>query len=194
VTKSRIRRILQESLAVKQALLTQVDTIERIADSLIETLREGHKVLVCGNGGSAADAQHMAGELVGQFMLHRPPYRVLALTTNSSIITALANDYGYDAVFARQVEAFVEPGDLLFAISTSGNSPNIIKAVEIAKARNAAVIGLSGEGGGGLKDMADICLCVHAQTSPRIQEAHITVIHILCALIEESLSKAATSL
>jgi D-sedoheptulose 7-phosphate isomerase len=145
--------------------------------------------MVCGNGGSAADAQHMAAELVGRFMMERRAFPVVALTTNSSTLTAWANDYSYETVFARQVEALAQAGDALIGISTSGNSPNILRAVEVAKARNVHTIGLSGEGGR-LAGMADLCLCVPSRSTPRIQEAHITVIHILCALIEKELGRS----
>jgi len=184
-----IRQILQESIRVKQALLTQASLIQQIADLLIEALKGGHKILVCGNGGSAADAQHMVAELVGRFALERQPFRAIALTTNTSILTALANDYGYETIFARQVKALAEPGDVLVGISTSGNSPNVICAIEAARAQGAFTIGLTGENGGKLKDVADLCLCIPSRSTPRIQEAHITVIHILCKLIEEALAE-----
>ena len=186
--KAEIQRILQNSIKVQRDLLNQVDIIHQIADVLIETLKAGRKILICGNGGSAADAQHMAGELVGRFLKDRPPYRAIALTTDTSTLTALANDYGYEAVFSRQVEALADAGDALVALSTSGDSPNILQAVESAKALEAVTIGLSGQDGGKLKELADICLCAAAHDSPSIQEAHGVVIHILCALIEQALS------
>jgi D-sedoheptulose 7-phosphate isomerase len=185
----KIRQILQESIQVKQALLAQADLIQQIADCLAEALRGGHKLLVCGNGGSAADAQHMVAELMGHFALERQPFPAIALTTNTSTLTALANDYSYETVFSRQVEALAEPDDVLIGISTSGNSLNVIRAIEVAKAKGAFTIGLTGRDGGKLKDEAHLCLCIPSCSTPRIQEAHITVIHILCELIEKALAK-----
>lgn len=182
-----IRRTLHESVQVKQALFGYVDVIQQIADCLAAALASGHKLIVCGNGGSAADAQHMAAELVGRFAMERRPFPAIALTTDSSILTAWANDYSYETVFSRQVEALAQNGDLLIGISTSGNSPNILRAVEAARARGVLTIGLSGEGGK-LADATDLCLCVPSCSTPRIQEAHITVIHIVCALVEKRLA------
>jgi len=172
-----IRQILQESIQVKQALLVYAGLIQQIAD---------RKLPVCGNGGSVADAQHMVAELGGQFILKRQPFRAVAVTTNTSTLTALANDYGYETVFSRQVEALAESGDVLISISTSGNSPNVIRAIEAAKIRGAFTVGLTGQDGSKLKDAAHLCLCIPSYSTPRIQEAHITVIHILCKLIEEA--------
>jgi len=184
-----IRHILIESIEVKQNLLASALLIQQIADRLVDVLQSGHKIMVCGNGGSAADAQHMAAELMGRFALERRAFPVIALTTNSSMLTAWANDYSYTTVFARQVEALAQAGDALIGISTSGNSQNILRAIEAAKSRMVHTIGLTG-GGGRLADVADLCLCVPSHSTPRIQEAHITVIHILCALIEEKLGQS----
>jgi len=184
-----IRQILQESMQIKEALLAQADLIQQIADRLIEALKGRHKILVCGNGGSAADAQHMVAELMGRFALERRPFPAIALTTNTSTLTALANDYGYETVFSRQVEALAEPGDVLIGISTSGSSLNVIRAIEAAKTWGAFTIGLTGWDGGKLKNVAHLCLCIHSCSTPRIQEAHITVIHILCELVEKALAK-----
>jgi D-sedoheptulose 7-phosphate isomerase len=180
-----VRQILQESIQV----LSQADLIQQIANRLIEALRGGHKILVCGNGGSAADAQHMVAELMGRFALERQPFPAIALTTNTSTLTALANDYGYETVFSRQVEALAEFGDVLIGISTSGNSLNVIRAIEVAKTKGAFTIGLTGRDGGKLKDVAHLCLCIPSHSTPRIQEAHITVIHIICELVEKALAK-----
>jgi D-sedoheptulose 7-phosphate isomerase len=182
-----IRQTLHEDIQVKQSLLIHADMIQQIGDRLIATLETGHKLIVCGNGGSAADAQHMAAELVGRFAMERRPFPVMALTTNSSTLTALANDHSYETVFSRQVEAFAQAGDILIGISTSGNSANVLRAVEAARAKGVFTIGLSGEGGQ-LAGLVDLCLCVPSRNTPRIQEAHITVIHILCALIEKKLA------
>jgi D-sedoheptulose 7-phosphate isomerase len=184
-----IRQALLESMDVKQQLLVSAPLIQAIADRLIGVLQNGQKIIVCGNGGSAADAQHMVAELVGRFTARRRAFPAIALTTNSSILTAWSNDYDYETVFARQVEALAQAGDALIGISTSGNSPNVLRAIEAAKAGHVHTIGLAGEGGR-LTDMADLCLCVPSRSTPRIQEAHITVIHILCALIEEKLGQA----
>ena len=155
------------------------------ADELcVESLRAGGKVMFAGNGGSAADAQHWAGELVSRFYYDRPGLAAIALTTDSSILTAIGNDYGYDYTFARQVEALGRTGDVLVAISTSGNSPNIIRAAEAARARGVAVVGFTGEGGGKLAPLSDICFRVPSTETPRIQEGHEFIGHLLCALVE----------
>ena len=147
-------------------------------------LRAGRKILFAGNGGSAADAQHWAGELVSRFYYDRPGLPAIALTTDTSILTAIGNDYGYDYTFARQVEALGRTGDVLVAISTSGNSPNIIRAAEAARARGVAVVGFTGEGGGKLAPLSDICFRVPSTETPRIQEGHEFIGHLLCALVE----------
>ncbi|NOX91426.1 MAG: SIS domain-containing protein [Gammaproteobacteria bacterium] len=162
----------------------------RIADAAqrcVDALREDNKLLLAGNGGSAADAQHIAAELVGRFELERDGLPAMALTTNASQLTALSNDYGYDAVFSRQLQAFAKKGDVFFGLSTSGNSTNVVAAAEVAKARGLAVIGMTGQSGGKLEALCDICLKVPADNTARIQEAHITIGHILCALIEREL-------
>jgi D-sedoheptulose 7-phosphate isomerase len=145
------------------------------------------KILIAGNGGSAADAQHFAGELVSRFYFDRPPLAAIALTTDSSILTAIGNDYGYEDVFARQVQALGRKGDVFIAISTSGNSPNILKAIEAAKSLGLVVIGLTGRSGGKMKALCDVCLCAPSDSTPRIQECHLVIEHSLCACIEESL-------
>ncbi|ODS31620.1 MAG: phosphoheptose isomerase [Candidatus Scalindua rubra] len=140
-----------------------------------------------GNGGSAADAQHISGELVGRFKKDRKSLPVLALTTDTSVLTAIANDYGYDLCFEKQIEAFVKNGDVVFGLSTSGNSTNIVNAVILAKKKGAKTIGFTGKDGGTLKDFVDICLKVPSSETPRIQECHITVGHILCSILEKEL-------
>lgn len=147
----------------------------------------GNKMLIAGNGGSAADAQHFAGELVSRFLFDRPALSAIALTTDSSILTAIGNDYGYEDVFARQIQAHGRSGDVFVAISTSGNSANILKAIQTAKVIGLVVIGLTGRSGGKMKDMCDICLCAPSDSTPRIQECHLFFEHTLCACIEESL-------
>jgi D-sedoheptulose 7-phosphate isomerase len=158
------------------------------ADLLIAALRGGGTIYVCGNGGSAADAQHIAGELVGRFLRQRQALACVALTTNSSLLTCIGNDYGFDEVFARQVRALVRPGDALWAISTSGNSANILKAAEAARQRGAKVLAMTGRSGGRLKDLADVALCVPADSTPRIQQGHLALLHILCGLVEDNLA------
>ena len=160
------------------------DNIVGAVELCVESLRAGGKVMFAGNGGSAADAQHWAGELVSRFYYDRPGLAAIALTTDSSILTAIGNDYGYDYTFARQVEALGRTGDVLVAISTSGNSPNIIRAAEAARARGVAVVGFTGEGGGTLAPLSDICFRVPSTETPRIQEGHEFIGHLLCALVE----------
>ena len=147
-------------------------------------MRDGRKLLFAGNGGSAADAQHWAGELVSRFYYDRPGLAAIALTTDSSILTAIGNDYGYDYTFARQVEALGQAGDVFIAISTSGNSPNILRAADAARARGIRVIGFTGASGGKLAPLADICFCMPSSETPRIQEGHELIGHLLCALVE----------
>lgn len=148
------------------------------------SLLQGGKIMFAGNGGSAADAQHWAGELVSRFYYDRPGLAAIALTTDSSIITAIGNDYGYDYIFARQVEALGRPGDVLVLISTSGNSPNVVRAASAAAERDIRVIGFTGRGGGKLASMGDLCFRVPSDETPRIQEGHEFIGHMLCALIE----------
>lgn len=157
----------------------------RAARMLIEAVRGGHTVYVCGDGGSAAQAQHIAGELVGRFLKERAALPCVALTTDTSILTAVANDYDFEDVFARQVEGLVKEGDVLWALSTSGNSVNVLKAVSLARQRGAKVLGMTGRGGGKLKELCDVVLCVPADSSPPIQEGHLVLLHILCGLLEQ---------
>lgn len=163
------------------------DLAEKLQQAVIrccQTLEAGGKLMFAGNGGSAADAQHWAGELVSRFYYDRPGLAALALTTDSSILTAIGNDYGYDYVFARQVEALGRSGDVLIVISTSGNSGNILRAASAARAQGISVIGFTGASGGKLVDLCDICFCVPSNETPRIQEGHEFIGHLLCALIE----------
>jgi D-sedoheptulose 7-phosphate isomerase len=157
----------------------------RAARVLIEAVRARHTVYVCGDGGSAGQAQHIAGEFIGRFLKERPALPCVALTTDTSVLTAVANDYDFEDVFARQVEALVEEGDVLWVLSTSGNSANVLKAASLARKRGAKVLGMAGRDGGKLKELADVALCVPADSSPPIQEGHLALIHILCGLVEE---------
>ena len=166
---------------------TLVEPIARAADVLVAALRAGRTIYVCGDGGSAAQAQHLAGELVGRFLVDRPALPCVALTTDTSVLTAVANDYNFEQVFERQVEALVREGDVLVAISTSGESVNVLKAASLARKRGARTIGLTGAGGGKLKELCDECLAVPAESSPLIQEGHLLVLHILCGLVEQAL-------
>jgi len=161
--------------------------VEQVLALSVKALNGGRKILFAGNGGSAADAQHWAGELVSRFYFDRPGLPAIALTTDSSILTAIGNDYGYDYVFARQVEALGQEGDVLYAISTSGNSKNIVRAIEAARAKGMIVIGFTGQGGGKMADMCDVCFRVPSPETPRIQEGHEALGHLLCALIEQEI-------
>ncbi len=158
-----------------------------VADLLVDAFRNGNKLLVMGNGGSAADAQHLAGEIVGRFRLERRGLPAIALSTDTSIITAVGNDYGFDAIFRRQVEALAREGDVVIGISTSGSSPNVLSALCLARETGCRTVGLLGKDGGSIRDLVDIDLTVPGQDTPRIQEGHITIIHILCELVEQAL-------
>lgn len=181
---------LRESSQVLAKLAQTPQTIQKIARVLVDAYKKGGKMVLFGNGGSAADAQHLATELLGGFTIHkRASLPALALTTDTSALTAIGNDFSFEDVFARQVEAMVNPGDVVIALSTSGNSENVLRGAKAAKARKATVVGFTGETGGKLKGQCDICLCVPSTSTPRIQEAHITVGHILCAIVEQVLAK-----
>jgi D-sedoheptulose 7-phosphate isomerase len=164
-----------------------VPQIADLVELLATALGSGRKLLVMGNGGSAADAQHMAGEIVGRFLLERRALPAVALSTDSSILTALGNDYGFDVVFRRQVEALAEPGDVVLGISTSGNSANVREALLLARERGCRTVGLLGRDGGEIRDLVDLALVVPVQETPRVQEGHITIIHIVCDLVERRL-------
>jgi D-sedoheptulose 7-phosphate isomerase len=164
-----------------------LEAIEQAAQMVTDALRSGNKILLAGNGGSAADAQHIAGELVSRFNFDRAPTAGIALTTDTSVLTAIGNDYGYEQVFARQVAGIGRPGDVFIAISTSGRSPNVLAACRIAKQKGIAVIGFTGAGGGALAELCDVTLRVPSDKTPFIQQIHITAGHIVCALAEEAL-------
>ncbi|MFZ2898038.1 MAG: D-sedoheptulose 7-phosphate isomerase [Saprospiraceae bacterium] len=186
----RIAELIRESIAVKQAYLSDENNLlllEQVAEQTIEVFRRDGKVLFCGNGGSAADAQHIAAELSGRFYLDRPPLYAEALHVNTSFLTAMANDYGYEEAFARMVEAAGRKGDMLYALSTSGNSPSILRAAEAARARGMIVVGMTGQGGGKLRGLCDYCLEAPSRDTPRIQELHITIGHLICELVEKAI-------
>jgi D-sedoheptulose 7-phosphate isomerase len=181
---------ISESISVKQAMLKDtalIAQVESIAALIVETYRAGGKVLLAGNGGSAADAQHIAAELVSRFSFDRPALPAMALTTDTSILTAIGNDYGYDSLFSRQLQANARPGDVFIAISTSGNSANIVRALEAAAELDLVTVGLSGAGGGAMANLCQHCVKIPSTDTPRIQEGHITIGHILCASTEQVL-------
>lgn len=177
---------IEDSIELKKYLQKATKNLVSMANLLVDAFKRGNKVLLFGNGGSAADAQHIACELAGKFYLDRPPLPAIALTTNASILTAIANDYGYGEVFARQVMALVKEGDIVIGISTSGNSPNVLRGIEEAKRLGAITIAFTGQDGR-LKELADYVLSVPSVNTPRIQEAHITAGHIICYLVEQAL-------
>lgn len=182
--KALIEAAVSESLRVKNLLFEQADLIEKLARGIIKSLESSGKLLVCGNGGSAADAQHAACELIGRFRKERASLPAIALTTDTSIITAVANDYGYEEVFARQVEGLARPGDCLLAISTSGNAESVLRAVETAREKGIWTAGLTGASGGLLAQRADLVIKAPSQETPRIQECHVLILHIICDLVE----------
>lgn len=178
---------IQAHMAITQQVVGQTALLAEVATTLIAAFRAGKKVLLCGNGGSAADAQHLAAEFVGKFYFDRPALPAEALTVNTSSLTAIGNDYSFDVVFSRQVEAFGAAGDVLIGITTSGNSRNIVEAFRVARQRGIVTVGLTGASGGKLKEAADYCICIASTDTPRIQEHHILVGHILCELVEQAL-------
>jgi D-sedoheptulose 7-phosphate isomerase len=188
--KNRIGALIEASIAAKQSMLKNADvvmTVAKVSEILIDALRVGNKVLLFGNGGSAADAQHIAAELVGRFAFDRPALPALALSVNSSCVTAIGNDYGFDQVFSRQIEALARAGDVAVGISTSGKSPNVLRAIVTAKKMGLQTIALTGLGGGELKCAADHCICAPSSETPRIQECHILIGHIVSELVEQGI-------
>lgn len=186
----RIKAIWKEHMEIAKALPGLAPGVSQAVDIIHSALAGGGQLLIAGNGGSAADAQHIAAELTGRFLLERKPFRALALHVNTSSLTAIGNDYGYEHVFARELSAHARPGDVLLAITTSGNSPNILHAIEAARKGKVAVIGLTGESGGKMRAACDLCLCVPSKSTARIQEMHITIGHAMCELLEERLAGA----
>jgi phosphoheptose isomerase len=168
-----------------QALSPQ---IEKVSDICIEALKNGHKIMFCGNGGSAADSQHLAAELVGRYKINRPAMNALALTVDTSILTAVGNDYGYDTIFERQVEGIGKSGDVLIGLSTSGNSKNVLAAFELAKKMGILTVAMTGHSGGKMKELADYAINVPSDVTNNIQEMHIAVGHLLCGVIENELN------
>lgn len=187
-----IRERIQSSIAVKQAILSDEDLLRRteaVALCIIKALRDGHRVLFCGNGGSAADAQHLAAELSGRFYFDRAPLNAEALHCNTSYLTAVANDYGYEHIYSRMINGSCSRGDVLIGLSTSGNSSNILHAFETARAIGVTTVAFTGAGGGRLKAIADYLINVPSDDTPRIQEAHIMLGHIVCERVEHAIFK-----
>jgi len=188
--KTTIYDSINRSIAAKQEILHDEqlqDLIGEVSQAMIRLFKADHKVLFCGNGGSAADAQHLAAELSGRFYFDRPPLFSEALHVNSSYVTAVANDYSYNEVYARMTKAAGRSGDMLVGISTSGNSPNVLRALEVAKEQGMITVGMTGKTGGKMKDVCDFLLNVPSTDTPRIQECHILIGHIICQLVEEEL-------
>jgi D-sedoheptulose 7-phosphate isomerase len=184
----KIRQIINASIAVKQAVLEDenlIETVSVIAQSITNALRNGNRVYLCGNGGSAADAQHLAAEFSGRFYTDRKALPAEALHCNSSYLTAVANDYSYDVVYARLIEGIANKGDVLIGLSTSGNSGNIVKAFEVARTKGIITVGFTGASGGVMHSVSDYLLNVPSTDTPRIQESHIMLGHIICQLVEE---------
>jgi len=184
-----IDELLEGSEVLRQTAYALSAEIVNVAEHIVTTLHTGGKVMVCGNGGSAADAQHFAAELVGRFRRERPGWAAIALTVDSSVLTSLSNDYGFEQVFARQVQALGRPEDMLVAISTSGNSINVLAAVEVAIGMGVRTVGLTGEGGGALAEMVDHHLAIPSGNTAYIQQGHIAVLHMFCELVEERLTR-----
>ena len=186
----RIIRSIEESIQVKQLILHDIDLVKKIstvADMMCASLRNQGKIHFCGNGGSAADAQHLAAEFSGRFYFDRPPLNAEALHCNTSYLTAVGNDYGYEHIFSRLLAGTGHAGDVLVGISTSGNSQNIVNAFEKAHEMGIKTVAMTGRGGGKMKELADLCLNVPSTETPRIQESHIMVGHIICELVETTL-------
>jgi len=190
----RIARMLAESAGVVSACACDdafVGRVRELAAAVTDAYRRGNKVLVFGNGGSAADAQHLAAELVGRFRRERRAFNALALTVNTSTLTAVGNDYGMEEIFARQVDAHAAPGDVVIGISTSGNAPDVLRGIAVARDRGCRTVAMTGRSGGRLRGMTDLEVAIPSDETPRIQEAHIAVIHAVCELVEEQLAEPA---
>jgi len=187
-----IKKLIQDSITTKALLLYDekiINKIQACADIITKTFKRGGKVLIFGNGGSAADSQHFAAELVGRFQKERKAFPAVSLTTDTSILTSLSNDYSYDMIFERQIEANGGPRDIAFAISTSGNAKNVIRGVIEAKKLKIKTIGLTGKDGGKLAKIADLSIVIPSSVTARVQESHILIIHIICELVEKSWTK-----
>ena len=186
---SEIENIINESSDTILSLKNNSSEIQKAIDSICDCIGAGKKIVLFGNGGSAADSQHIAAEFLGRFLEERQSLPAIALSTDTSTITSLSNDYSYEIIFQRQCESLVDPGDVVFGISTSGNSKNVENGLKISHEKGATTIGLLGNNGGKIKDMVDIPIIVNSSSTPRIQEAHRTIYHIICELVEKSLVK-----
>ena len=186
----RVKALIEASIVTKQSMLNDtelISTAAKVSEILVHALKQGNKVLIFGNGGSAADAQHIAAEFVGRFAFDRPALPALALSVNGSCVTAIGNDYGFDLIFSRQLEALARRGDVAIGISTSGNSPNVVKAMSTARKMELHTVALTGGAGGSLKANVDHCICVPSNETPRIQEGHILIGHIISELVEAAM-------
>ncbi|VAX24642.1 Phosphoheptose isomerase 1 [hydrothermal vent metagenome] len=185
--KDKITEGIKESAALKLRMLDDglTDSIAEISSAIIKTIQSGGKILLAGNGGSAADAQHIAAEFVGRYLADRAPIAAIALTTDTSTLTSISNDFGYEKVFSRQLEALSKPGDVFWAISTSGQSGNLVESLKTAKGTGVITVCLLGKDGGPMKDLADIAIVVPSNDTPRIQEAHIMIAHLVCEMVEK---------
>jgi len=190
IMKNFIANQVKKSYETKQAIYKNrelMELIQEVAKVTTEAYKRGNKTLIAGNGGSAADAQHIAGEFVSKFYFDRPGLASMALTTDTSILTAIGNDYGYEKLFSRQVQANGTKGDVFIGISTSGNSENILKALEECKEKGIITVGFTGQSGGAMKELCDYCVCMPSNETPRVQESHILLGHIICAVVEEEI-------
>ena len=188
--REKIINILKESINIKEKIILEyIEDILKISNLLLRCLKKGGKIILFGNGGSAADSQHIAAELIGRFKKDRPAISAIALTTNSSILTAISNDYGFEFVFAKQIEGLASKNDVVIGISTSGNPENVINGIKKAKEIGLKTIALTGSGGGKLSKIVDMALIVPSKNTARIQEAHITIGHVICEFLEEELFK-----
>ena len=186
--KEEIAQIFRESADLKLRFIRQnAEVLFQVVRLIAEAFKSGNKVLLFGNGGSAADAQHMAGEFINCFLIERPPLPAIALTTDTSVLTSISNDYGYADTFSKQVKALGKEGDVAIGISTSGSAANVIKAVKVAREMGLKTVGLTGRDGGELAKSVDVVIMVDAQATPRIQEVHITVIHVICEMVDRML-------
>jgi D-sedoheptulose 7-phosphate isomerase len=181
------RWLTDSSKIINELATTQSELITQAARRIAEALAEGHRLYLMGNGGSAADAQHIAGELINRFLLDRGPLPAIALTTDTSVLTSVANDYGFPEIFSKQIAALVREGDVAWGLSTSGNSPNVVGALRLAREMGAVTVGLSGRDGGAMKQYCDFCICVPSTLTPLIQEAHSVIGHAICDLIERTI-------
>ena len=190
MSNAAIIRAIGDSISVKQKILEDeglINSLHEVAGECITAFRQGNRVLLAGNGGSAADAQHIAAEFVGRYAFDRPGLPAIALTTDTSMLTAIGNDYGYEQIFCRQLEANGRKADVFIGISTSGNSPNVVAALRRARELDIITVGLTGQDGGVMQSLCDYCIQVPSKSTPRIQESHIMLGHIICGLVEEAL-------